>query len=58
MEEVLPILHEIDLLQEEVCLLAAETFLGEHGGCCLFELIIGALNLFDVYLLLLYFDQD
>lgn len=53
MEEVLPILHEIDFLQEQICLLTAEAFLREHGSRSLFELIVGSLYLLDVYLLLL-----
>lgn len=58
MEEVLSIFHEIDFLQEQVCLLAAEAFLGEHGGRRLLELIVGPLDLLDVYLLLLiHFDE-
>jgi hypothetical protein len=53
MKEVLSILHEVDLLKEQVRLLLAESFLAKHLGSCLLELVVGALNLFDVDLLFL-----
>lgn len=53
MEEVLPIFHEIDLLQEQISLLTAEALLRKHRSRSLLELVIGSLDLLDVYLLLL-----
>ena len=52
-EEILPILHEIDLFEEEVGLLLAVALFQEHPGSCCFELVIGSLNFFYVYFLLL-----
>ena len=53
MEKVLPILHKVDLFQEEICLLSTEALVREHRSSCILELIIGSLNLLDVDLLLL-----
>lgn len=53
MEEVFAVLHEVDLLEEEVRLLLAETLLSKHLLGSLLELVIGSLDLLDVDLLFL-----
>jgi hypothetical protein len=52
-EEVLAVLHEVNLLDKKLSLLFAESFLLEQCRSGLLELIVGSLNLFDVELLLL-----
>jgi hypothetical protein len=52
-EEVLPVFHEVDLLEEKIGLLRVEALLFEDRGGCLLELLVGSFNLTDINLLFL-----
>jgi len=52
-EEILSILHEVDLFQKQISLFLAEILFRENLGSSLFELIIGSFDFLDVHLLFL-----
>ena len=57
-QKVVSILHEIDLLEEELCLLVADPFLLKHLSCSLLELVICPFDLSDVDSLFLSKQQN